>query len=96
MDWITFIIPAIVACMALVLLKLVDEKRRKTKERSNNQKMSIMMYALTFSATFAFVWGIGFLQRNNKTAGIESGGDASVVDIDKMIEMTDHSGKAPF
>lgn len=96
MDWITFIIPAIVACMALVLLKLVDEKRRKTKQ-SSNQKMSIMMYALTFSATFAFVWGIGFLQRNNKTADIESGGDASiVVDIDKMIEMTDHSGKAPF
>lgn len=81
------IIPTIVSIMALVLLKFVDDKRRKT----GRSRVNAIIYALVFGATFAFAWGISFLQKSN--------GDVVVgpdIDIEKMIELTDKSAKAPF
>lgn len=97
MNWTTLIIPAIVGIMALVLLKLVDDKRRKT----GRSRVNATMYAIAFGATFAFTWGITYLQKNSGGGG---GADetpitmnpSSEITIDRMIEMTDKSAKAPF
>lgn len=97
MNWTTFIIPAIVGVMALVLLRLVDDKRRKT----GRSRVSATMYALAFGATFAFTWGISYMQKSSGGGGAVDEtpiitNPSSDVTIDRMIEMTDKSAKAPF
>lgn len=96
MNWTTFIIPAIVGVMALVLLRLVDDKRRKT----GRSRVSATMYALAFGATFAFTWGISYMQKSSGGVGADETpmimNPSSEVTIDRMIEMTDKSAKAPF
>lgn len=92
MNWTVFIIPTIVGCMALVLLKLVDDKRHK----SGRSRINAMTYAITFGATFSFAFGISFLHKNS--SGVETSPQLPPpeIDIERMMGMADHSAKAPF
>jgi len=96
MNWTTLIIPAIVGAMALVLLRLVDDKRRKT----GRSKVNATMYALAFGVTFAFTWGISFLQRSSggadETPAVIMNPSSDISTIDRMIALTDKSENAPF